>query len=292
MVVLASRSLAAWLEDDNFIARLISSSDVNGKPLALEGPETSAIQQPKIVSVLTAALDEVPNYDCRSDTFCSSEGLSILRGSAGRVLSRLQLAEEDVFPNDTKPSIEFCPPRARFTGPLRVTLPLANTVFTNVKPHSLTESVWETYPNRPPQLQQKVHKTNATVDISAEDMDFKDQSASTVIPSLVPITDPRKIVASLGNILSSVLRDKPGPASEELELILPKIFKLERRINGPLDVWALVLPADYIEKELPVPTRLEHLTSDAAHEQDLAKRTANQMDMLLAGGCQLHKVCE
>ncbi|KAL2262814.1 hypothetical protein VTK26DRAFT_9396 [Humicola hyalothermophila] len=277
LVILASRTLAPLLDDDGFIARLISSTG-------------HVLEKPKAVSVLTAAVDEVPTYDHQSDAFCSAEGLSILRGSAARVLPR-HLREEALI-QGAKPSIEFSPPRARFTGPLRVTVPLANTIFTNGKTHSLTESLWETGQQKPPRLQHRVQKTKAEVVIPATDMGFGPKAVSAIMPGLVPITEPSKILSSFGNILRQISLGGPSGASTELERIIPPITQLSRRTSGPLEVWALILPPEYVAKGLPLPRPIpsEPSAYNIQHEQYLAQRTATLMGMLLAGGCRLHKV--
>jgi hypothetical protein len=279
--------MAQFLDDEKFISRIINATGL-------------ADTEPRTLSVLSAAVDEVPRYDRRLDSFCSSEGVSVLCGNASRVLPNLWSAGSGSGPG-TQPSLEFRPPKARYMGPVQVTVPLANTMFSNGMSHALSASRWETCSGQLPLLVERIEKTKQEVVFGKEDMKFKHKSVSTVACGLVPITQPRKIVAGLGNILRQVDIDGSAPASTELERVIPTILD-ERRISkgergqdspsGPVGVWALILPAQYVEERLPI---VDPLNLEPYHPKDelrLVKDTNTWMDMALASGGQLRKVCE
>lgn len=281
-----SRSLAAWLDDDGFVARLLASAGLaRGSPSA-------------VLSVLGAAVDEVPRYDGRVDAFCSSEGVSVLLGRAARVLPRLW---RDAAAGARPPQLAFHPPGCARAGRLRVAVPLANTVFSNGRSHACYASRWRTGAGQLPALAERIEKDGQQdVVLPPADMAFEKASATTVASALVPVTPPRRIAAGLGNILRQVDVGQPAPASKELEAVIPPLLERRRRSAGhpeaeppgPIGVWALVLPAGYVERRLPVVEALDWQNYDPADESRLARETAKWMDVFLAGGCQLRRVCE
>ncbi|KAL2154347.1 hypothetical protein VTH82DRAFT_3023 [Thermothelomyces myriococcoides] len=298
-VVLASRSLAAWLDDDGFLARLLAASGM-------------ADVRSANVSVLTAAVDEVPRYDRRIDHYASSEGISILRGNDRRILPFFPLtgaATPDSSPppilGGTHPppgSLEFRPPPKTIVGPQRVYVPLANTVFANGREHTITASQWW-FPNQMrigsqlPLLMQKTHLKEHTVVLPPDHLGFPPTSGSTVTARVVPVTPARKVANSMGNILSKLEVDGQSvPASEELERIVPELLKAPRKLRdgdqsqaGPANVWALLIPPEYAHNHhILQPLQLANYNPD--QEWSLAQLAAFRMHMYLACGCRLHKV--
>lgn len=273
------------------------------------------------VTVLAAAVDEVPRYDRRLDFFGSSEGISLLRGKVHHILPHLyhrQVAEDGevtyVLQPDVQdttpvapltPQLKFQPPPTRHVGRMSVSVPLANTLFTTGRRHTLLASRWQTHAREPVRLMEKVERTTQTITMSAKDMFFEDSSRSTVASHMVAVTEPRKVLASLGNILSRVEVDgHPASASQELESVIPSLLEQRRKVRdsmqgedntagGPVGVWALIMPKECLEKELATPTPLP--LGDyyrPADEASLANSASSRMDKLLQSGCKLHKVCE
>jgi hypothetical protein len=260
---------------------------------------------PQELTVLAAAVDEVPCYDPGlGSLFSSSEGVSVLRGNANRLLQSLPSFPEVESPEKgaQEPSLEFHPPPCRYAGPLAVAIPLANTVFSNGRPHTLFASRWGSESSGSPRLVNKTQMTSQTIILPpAADMgnSQRDQSTSSVISHLVPVTAPRRIEAGLGNILRNIeINGSPRPASQELEDVIPRLLEARRKdkdkdsASGPLDVWALIIPAHYLEKGLPISDPLELGNYQRSDEVSLAGPVADQMDMFVAEGCQLRKVCE
>ncbi|AEO53984.1 hypothetical protein MYCTH_2295979 [Thermothelomyces thermophilus ATCC 42464] len=298
-VVLASRSLASWLDDDAFVARLLAASGM-------------ADVRSANVSVLTAAVDEVPRYDRRLDHFTSSEGISILRGNNRRILPFFPLSAAPSAPSPPRNnlggshpppgSLEFRPPPKTVGGPQRVYVPLANTLFANGRPNTIAASQWW-FPNQMrigsqlPLLMQKVHLKEHTVVLPPDDLGFPEGSGSLVSARVVPVTPARKVLNSMGNILSKLEVDgKSVPASEELERIIPLLLKAPRKLRdgdhppgGPFNVWALSIPPGYAHsRHILQPLQLANYSPD--QEWSLAKLAAYRMNIHLACGCRLHKV--
>ncbi|KAK3310557.1 uncharacterized protein B0T15DRAFT_489232 [Chaetomium strumarium] len=289
-LLFVSKSLASWLDDDAFLTRMVASAGIATGSTSRE------------VTMLTAAVDEVPCYDPGLDSLSSSEGVSVLRGNASRVLQDLTSLSDVEIPGDgaQEPSLEFHPPPCWHAGPLAVTVPLANTVFSNGRPHTLFVSRWGSESSAgSARLVDKTQMTSQRIILPAADMavsEEKDQSTtSSVVSHLVPVTSPRRISAGLGNILRNIeINGSPRPASQELEDVIPRLLEARRKdkdsASGPVDVWALIAPARYIEKGLPISNPLELGKYQLSDEVGLARAVANQMDMFIAGGCQLRKV--
>ncbi|KAK0729180.1 hypothetical protein B0T21DRAFT_370519 [Apiosordaria backusii] len=292
-VVLVSRSLAPWLQDQAFMAELLEATTSD--------EEAGAGRE---LSVLSAAVDEVPQFQ---GALSSSEGLSVLRGSAARVLPGLwEVGSNQTFSPSSfsqQPSfLEFrlpgLQPKAK---PLQVTVPLANTIFTNGKPHALYASRWRHDPaaaRKSLSMAASVEKTTQTILLPGHNQSPNKSTASTVYTALVPVTRPHKIVAGLGNILRQVeVGVKPEPASKELEAVIPALLKKrlehsesdEPAYSGPVGVWALIMPKDTVN-HFPIPDPLDVENYDLSDERDLVYQTSHAMDGLIAAGCQLRKI--
>ncbi|KAK4205331.1 hypothetical protein QBC40DRAFT_271526 [Triangularia verruculosa] len=293
-VVLVSRSLAPWLQDQAFMAELLEST--------ISGEEAGTGRE---LSVLSAAVDEVPQFQ---GALTSSEGVSVLRGSAARVLPGLwEVGSDQTFSpsssSQRQPSfLEFRLPGLQpKSESLQVTVPLANTIFTNVKPHALFASKWHHNPaaaRKGLSMAASVEKTTQTILLPGHDQIPSQSTASTVYTALVPVTRPHKIVAGLGNILRQVeVGVKPEPASKGLEAVIPTLLKkrLEHsesdvpEYSGPVGVWALIMPKDAVE-QFPMPDPLDVENYDPHDEWDLVYQTSHAMDGLIASGCQLRKI--
>ncbi|SPQ18706.1 f0b34f14-72c6-4337-9395-86dfa5e5da3c [Thermothielavioides terrestris] len=289
-VVLVSRALASWLDDDVFLSRLLAST---GIPSGTEA---------KGLTVVAAAVDEVPRYDRRLDLFCSSEGVSVLRGNAAKLLPAPDPASDAAATTPT-PSLEFAPPPCRHAGRLAATVPLANTLFSNGRPHALFVSRWRSSnPQEPPRLLEKLPKSSQRILLSAADTGLQESSSSAVLSHLVPVTAPRRITRGLGNILREVQKDgsEAQPASTELEDVIPRLLEARRKAlgdadgqdhpSGPIDVWALLIPSSYADKSRLIVPDWDWSNYHADDEIKTARILAGNMDRFLGGGCQLRKV--
>ncbi|KXX73977.1 hypothetical protein MMYC01_208753 [Madurella mycetomatis] len=290
MVILASRSLASWLEDTTFVSQLLERFNLAG----------TSVSEPGKIHVLSAAVDEVPRFDRRRNFYASSEGLSILCGRLGNDLPS-PWSEEEVKAG-AQPCLEFRLPQVSYTGPLDVDIPLANTVFSNGRSHTLFASLWEANGAQGLRLVEKVEKTRQRIFTEQTSSEKRLLSKGIVACPLVPLTNPRKITAGLGNILRKIdINGESAPASRELEAIIPLLLEQRQKqfgqnddplAAGPVGVWALIMPATFA-RDYPQSDFLEPLNwkeYNPSDESRLAGNTVNVMGRLLAGGCQLRKI--
>ena len=281
-MILVSRTFAPWLSDHDFLLKMLAATRVHAYPEQRE------------LTVLAAAVDGVPRYSRELDQFASAEGISVLRGNSSLLLPHLW--DTGPAPADTQQaSLQFQPPNTRCVGPMRVTVPLANTLFTSGKPHTLVASRWLTNPGQATDLVEMTERTKATIVLGASDLGFLPKSATSVRTNLVPVTHPRKVLASLGNILSKVeINGQPAPPSRELEAVVPQLLEKRHKRGGPppgpVGVWALTIPKRLMATYPTEILRLEGMR--ASDEPRLARATSQVFDMLIADGCRLSKVCE
>ncbi|KAK3394710.1 hypothetical protein B0H63DRAFT_461743 [Podospora didyma] len=289
-VILASGTLASWLQDETFLAQIL-------EPLA--DSATTSIGNSTELSVLTAAVDAIPRQRGPGNSLSSSEGLAILHGSLDKLLPGLwegqatsavgAFADRD----SAQPALEFrAAPLEGDARPLRVIVPLANTIFTNGRPHTMFVSRWSATFEKEPRLllEGSIEKTSQLINVHGP-------TRSAVDVPLVPITEARRIVAGLGNILRQVeIGVSPAPASKELELIIPKLLdarakKLGDQATGPVSVWALLYPEHFASKR-KLPKALDLSGAGESHEWVRAQEVSKSIPELLAAGCHIRKICK
>lgn len=126
-----------------------------------------------------------------------------------------------------------------------VSLPVANTIFVNTKPSTLNEELWK--PRREPnghvhaEFESSKRLDSFELNLNFWPEDFRGRSATR----LRSLTTPRKIVKSMGNVLSQIEVDGCAvPASQELEKAVTAFveFNPESTARGPLLVYALIRP--------------------------------------------------
>ncbi|PSR80813.1 hypothetical protein BD289DRAFT_440102 [Coniella lustricola] len=146
-----------------------------------------------------------------------------------------------------------------------VTLPLANTLFQNGRRSTLLASKWAAQagglmaPLVPPcsQLLQMLDKRCQTVCLppsSAASSSPSESSCLAISSSLTPITWPRMILESLGNILAKVdIEGVPSPASKELQANVPRLMEARRstetgykNAQARVSVWAAIIPGKLV----------------------------------------------
>ncbi|KAK3300951.1 uncharacterized protein B0H64DRAFT_314636 [Chaetomium fimeti] len=293
-VILVSQSLAAWLNDDAFVARLLAASGMSDR-------------QGATLSVLSAAVDKVPRYDRHIDTFSSSEGISLLRGRALHLFPSSLFGPEHSAQVDSPPSLVFQrqPAHTGQTGQLAVHVPLANTLFSTGSQNAFFASRWRANRLETPSLTKKLSQTSQSVFLPVADLrkGYDPVGRTTTMRThLVPITFPAMVIRSLGNILSSIQVDgKPAPPSQRLESIIPKLLKAPRTLRDDshdgddpvghhIAVWALVIPPGCIKVGLRVLPPLPVDNYDPKVEWELAQQTARMMDEYLLAGARFHKV--
>ncbi|KAG8164880.1 hypothetical protein KVR01_005155 [Diaporthe batatas] len=128
-----------------------------------------------------------------------------------------------------------------------VTLPLANTLFSNGRRSTLLASEWKRATGfwNTAEMVRSVEKQNQLVSL-ANTLLFHQIEIQA---PLVPITHPRKILEGLGNIIAKVqVGEEPCPASMELQMNIPRLMEARRAlarsspVSGAIGVWAMVYP--------------------------------------------------
>lgn len=223
-------------------------------------------------------MDAIPHVTPQTNTYCPAEGLSLLHGRFDDLLAN---PWEAPSPAGSQPSLQFnLPPihpahRAGF----QVTLPLANTLFDNGRPHTLFASRW--FHGK---LGDVIERTTQPVMPR-----FDSGGQSRVSTPLVPVTKARRVVGGLGNILRQVEIDGlMVPASKELEEVIPRLLstRTDGGLPGPMGVWAFVYP-ERIVKDVKFPNVLE---VGVEGEWERAREVEGVMGDWLAGGCHLRRI--
>lgn len=219
-------------------------------------------------------------------------GFSVLCGPTDNILPELWGKESFAGTSqDSTSSVSFTTkPLIGNTGALDITLPLANTVFQNGRRSTLYASRWDISSEGSMALRMRHPKTTQLIIDNGESKDY----TSSMIP-LLPLTPPRKIVASLGNIVRQVeVGGSPNPASKELEIIIPKIFEERARCDPaysptPIGVWCWVIPPHLMEANKFDNLQLFNAGCSQT-ETDIVLSSMNLFSELLSSGCRLHKI--
>jgi len=265
------------------------------------------------VNCLAAVVDEVPVWEKRTGQLVSAEGVSVARGwMGGRWLGGLwdDMTGEDIQgeAGQEPPHLEVHIPRVEYTGHVKVKLPLANTIFTTGTEYTLFASRWSaSQPGEIPTLLERTvpgQKRKQEIVFTERMLQYREDSVSTLLAPLVPLTPAREVVSALGNILKEVQVDGQAvPASKELEEVIPALLEHRRKerekqgwtsdegeLTG-MDVWALVIPKRYVEAGLPMLEQIDFRERYVPREEgDLAGKTADQMARLVSCGAQLRRV--
>ncbi|KAF2015009.1 hypothetical protein BU24DRAFT_423930 [Aaosphaeria arxii CBS 175.79] len=179
-------------------------------------------------------------------------------------------------------------------------LPLANTVFQTGSPATMTLSTWEKQKeSREFTLTNKSDLVHQTLRIHTPES--ADPPNAFAIP-LVPMTSPRQVEASMGNIVRRVLdpSGKSVTASEELEKTVPQYFKARGEPSQSISVWALLIPRDLVDSIQAETTALLSKANTQVSSTDTAswdnlwsKKSTAWNDIVtsaLSKGARLHRV--
>ncbi|KAJ0121320.1 hypothetical protein J7T55_008484 [Diaporthe amygdali] len=219
-VVLASPRHASWLTENGFTAELVH---------ALHGP----FEQDEKFHLLAAVVD---GLCARSPSRELQEGISIHVGRLDGLLPGLwdttspadeaQSLSRSLGDSELPSNLSILLPQkmTRKDARISVTLPLANTLFSNGRRSTLLASEWTLatgFSNTRAETVRTVEKRTQVIDLPASILfDKVDMRAP-----LVPITQPRKILEGLGNILAKVeVAGEPQPASMELQTNIHRLF--------------------------------------------------------------------
>ncbi|KAI1328369.1 hypothetical protein F5Y16DRAFT_159971 [Xylariaceae sp. FL0255] len=278
-ILLVSKEFTNWLEDESFLQSFVEILAKQNRPQSID--------------LLSGVVDGISSLSGRP----SSPGLTILCGENERLLP--QLWEQNFTASEA--SITHSPPCITFSGNtpdlntehVEVSLPLADTTFQNGNPSTLVASSWKISPNGSSSLCKKAAKITQRIDVRNIEGDC---SSNTTIP-LLALTPPRKIIASLGNIIRQVEIDGVAtPASRELEIIIPRLLqKREKKNPGvtaeSMPVWCWVIPPEIMAA---LKSKFEDLQIFSAvsfdREKMILELSRSLFSTLLASGCRLHRI--
>ena len=212
------------------------------------------------MDVLIAVVDRIPHV-LMNQRFRSSPDVPN-RGSEGMSVAYLDSAdatpdlwdfhttatEEDNMTIQQRCSVSFAiqnegDPRSM----QKLQLPVANTLFLNGKTSTLLAQRWLWHPSHG-----KVFKlvNEKALPEQVINLTYPSQSVDPNLKNglrtfLTPITEPRTVVASVGNIVREIQlgdNSKASPASQELETAIQKRIRDGEMPNDHTNVWALITP--------------------------------------------------
>jgi hypothetical protein len=173
-----------------------------------------------------------------------SEGLSLLLAGGSDV--RVKVAEPTRVRGTTseEPAVIFSMLSANTSSSCEVGLRLANTVFVTGKDKTLLGMRWDFDPAS------KRYNLSQCYDLAICSISTPAEWTSRYLKvPLQPVTQRRKVVSSMGNILRQVSKSPDGdmndvmPASSELERELPRYVQEHGIADQRVSVWALVEPS-------------------------------------------------
>ena len=242
-MVLASKNLAGWLEDESFVSGLL-------EPYRDAQPGRDA---PQTFHTLEAVIDRAPALRRREQLHGE---ITVLHGKSNTLLPGLWPPADAPAPaseSSNLPSVTLSGiPMGPHLPTLDATVPLATTLFNNGRPHTMFASRWQAEGASPFRLAHRADKTTQRIVLP----DLPGLSSQMHV-NIVSVTRPRKIVAGLGNIVRQVEGDggEVVPASKELEVVIPEVLRAledsgEARQPGPIGVWALVIPESLMREQI------------------------------------------
>lgn len=176
-------------------------------------------------------------------------------------------------------------------------LPIANTVFQTGTPSTMAYSTWEKVAGSHEMALQ--HKQDANHHgIKIQQASSSENYTSALSVPLVPLTMPREIEASMGNILRRLIGDNGASitASQELEKVVPQYFTSRGEPSQATTVWALVIRGDSLDPVMAKTTSLlgGSTTPDNSTWERLWKQNpaawSDLVPAALASGARLHRV--
>ncbi|KIW03495.1 uncharacterized protein PV09_05262 [Verruconis gallopava] len=246
----------------------------------------------------------VDSVDCAKQTVEEGRDRSVATSTetvGSKVLKlrfEIECSSKGWFREDTEPPKSY-----------EVQIPLANTVFQTGTENVLHISRWTRYPSRSLIQTATSSVQNLTATIKLAHIVPKDIRTLVFAP-LRPLTEPRIVEASMGNIIRQLRRGDGEtdvvPASSELESAVNNMVASGELPSSPVSVWALIIKPCVYEslkhQQIAFPSvsplangHLFQDTSDGSSrlsspvEQQLSKEYADLTAILGEGG-RLHRV--
>lgn len=299
VVLLVSKSHAHLLKDgESFKAHLLARSIdcVDGQQINLLAAVVDGVSSPK------RPLGHSNGNQSKLDESRGFEGVSVLVSRTGAVAP--QLWSTPLFVKDEMPSTmqQHCTISFQFQYPVPdiessahasdtylrasrlVKMPLANTLFQNGHTSTLYAQRWVnrmTIDSKPKMFRTKHVRLLQQVLQMAELTDANDRMIFYDLETkLIPITPPRVICESFGNIVKSLCVEDtsktqiPVPASTGLEERVSQWMKTKHFSDPQVHIWALVTPRTNLTDQ----HRIEPLNLQDSLE------TGSRLHKVLSGG--------
>jgi len=167
-----------------------------------------------------------------------AEGLSILTSRQNMQPERL-LAKDEAS-RGVEPSQRASLTFTNGAKDTSLTLPLANTLFTNGRHSTLLKTTWTAENGGWVKLGSE--EKNQQVIVALHDT----QTLHSRIPA-IPLTIGRRVVRCFGNIVRQIDlgTGSPEPASRELEVVMDQYLNTRDLAKENIAVWALIVPKEY-----------------------------------------------
>lgn len=258
LTILATPSFASWLDENGtfiplllkelFLSDAVRTENQNGQ---ISSDPISCKSDFDVVCACVDGLAPMPAAETYSVTGQqASEGISIFAGT-GSSAPKLWEAEasEDTNDGGKQSSLSFTTWINH-----RITLPLANTLFTNGKTSTLIVSTWKLQPDQTFKRIRSAERNHVSLTTIPKNLFTANtpMHARSTIPA-IPLTPVRRIISGLGNIVRQIQFDEgAGPASRELETCIDDYQKNQLGFSSAVAVWALIIPAESMpQTELP-----------------------------------------
>lgn len=332
MVILASPKYAQLVTDVDCLTDLI-------KRLRDPKDARSTIDLDVLGAVVDGVAPEPFSHHLR-------EGVSILIGSRKAMLPYLWTRTDPARfgqAEDHPAHVTFSYRTQEGAGHrVSLTLPLSNTLFINGRRSTLTVfafgpgtsgvEAFELQKMAPKkkqiiQIQESMLQGHSNIADTVSRYEKKavyDRPAAAIRAPLVPITQPRKILEGLGNIVAKIeINGAPAPASAELQANIDRLLNADKPWSdfatgrSPVAVWAMVMPAEVlkiyrglehrpeaVEEALDRfctsvglksfgPQASRQLAFDMGSRREWRKWQASAvLTRMLGRGCRLHKICK
>jgi len=184
-----------------------------------------------------------------------------------------------------------------------VKIPLAKTIFHNGYPHTMHSSSWieNNVTERFELVQQQTHE-HASVTIPLEVLNEERPlliKRWLITTPLIPLTPPREVTASMGNIIRQI-GGVDVPASHELESAVVEFFEHNDMPVQSAAVWALVIPRETTARlEAEGTLDLMHMDKECERQTSMVRFSDGEKPrdmfssvpyLLMLRGARLHKV--
>lgn len=271
-VLLATPQYVRLLENDAFMSDFVSL--MSGSAASLDN-----------FHVVSAVVDHIAPSVPRKRPV---SGISVLRGRLDDLLPNLWQQEPPVARED----MDKVAALTFDLGSPRLTVPLANTTFQNHRTSTLFASSFELGQDGP-RLRLRIEKQRQQVILPLRN---RAQHPGLWAP-LVPLTRPRIVTESFGNIVRRVnIDDDSVPASMELEPAVDELFKRKSNLaQMPMGIWAVITPPEFLPNGASstdtVGPSPEAVLDEKLDIKALTASTSSHIQKLYGQGGRLYQIC-